>query len=326
VTDFLERTGAPVERLLERANLSPQLVEQPESLVPFLAVARFVDEAARVTGTEDFGLRTGTAAHPMPPGTFGRLARQGRTLHEMLEIAYRLWSLYNSSVQAWLTRSGDQVHLHHRFLHGSERDLHHYTAAVLMQYLNVLRAVAGPTWRPTAVGVPMRELPGWRSIPMLAETKITFGQPATTISLDASLLKRPLPWVSAIVTPTEVAELELTKPAADVGGAVRQVIAAMLPAGYPRIHLVADGLRMSARTLQRRLHDDGLTFGRVVDQARFESARRLLRDPSRKVIDVALDLGYSDPAHFTRAFARWAGQTPRDFRRHPEPGHSPAAR
>jgi len=109
--------------------LSPQLVEQPESLVPFLAVARFVEEAARATGMEDFGLRMGTVVHPMPPGTFGRLARQGRTLHGMLEIAHRLWSLYNSSVRAWLTRSGDLALLHHRFLHGSERELHHYTAS-----------------------------------------------------------------------------------------------------------------------------------------------------------------------------------------------------
>jgi hypothetical protein len=67
-TDFLERDGAPVERLLEKVKLSRQLVEQPESLVPFLAVARFVEEAARATGMEDFGLRMGTVVLPMPPG------------------------------------------------------------------------------------------------------------------------------------------------------------------------------------------------------------------------------------------------------------------
>src|SRR4029077_18113839 len=59
----------PVERLLEKVKLSPQLVEQPESLVPFLAVTRFVQEAGRCTGMEDFGLRMGTVVHPMPPGT-----------------------------------------------------------------------------------------------------------------------------------------------------------------------------------------------------------------------------------------------------------------
>ena len=56
---------------------------------------------------------------------------------------------------------------------------------------------------------------------------------------------------------------------------------------------------MSARTLQRRLKDEGATFAGAVATTRFAEARRLLREPDRKVIDVALDLGYSDPAHFT---------------------------
>jgi AraC-like DNA-binding protein len=72
---------------------------------------------------------------------------------------------------------------------------------------------------------------------------------------------------------------------------------------------------MSVRTLQRRLQDECLTYARVVAQTRFDAAQRMLDDPDRKVIDVALDLGYSDPSHFTRAFGRWAGVAPREFRR-----------
>lgn len=101
----------------------------------------------------------------------------------------------------------------------------------------------------------------------------------------------------------------------DVGASVRQIVVTLLSDGHPDIRRVAASACMSARTLQRRLHAEGLTFGRVVARARFEEARRLLADPARKVIDVALDLGYSDPAHFTRAFRRWAGIAPRRFRR-----------
>jgi AraC-like DNA-binding protein len=324
-TAFAERVGAPVDRLLEKAKLSPDLLEQPETLVPFLAVTRFVEELARAEKIEDLGLRIGTAAPPLPPGTFGRLIGQSLTLQDALETLCRLWSSFNSSVDVWLTRSADQVHLHYRFLHGTERDWHHFAAASLMQFLNFVRSVAGPGWRPTAIQLPMHELPGSRAVPLLADTPITFGQPAATITFSAALLHRPLPWAPPVTTSAEVAVWERAKPPADVGGAVRQVITTMLPVGYPDVHLVAEAVRMSARTLQRRLHAEGLTFRRMVAQARFDEARRLLGDPARKVIDVALDLGYSDPSHMSRAFVRWTGHVPREFRRLLVASHPDAA-
>lgn len=96
---------------------------------------------------------------------------------------------------------------------------------------------------------------------------------------------------------------------------VRQVVAARLAGGPLDVHLVAESVRTSPRTLQRRLRGAGLTYARVVQQVRLEIARQMLRDPKRKIRDVARMLGYSDPAHFTRAFHRWTGLTPRAFRR-----------
>jgi len=87
------------------------------------------------------------------------------------------------------------------------------------------------------------------------------------------------------------------------------------PPRHPNIQLVAGVLGMSARTLQRRLGDVGLTYARVVGEARADMARRMLKDPTRKVGDVARTIGYSDAGHFTRAFLRWTGLTPREFRR-----------
>jgi AraC-like DNA-binding protein len=81
------------------------------------------------------------------------------------------------------------------------------------------------------------------------------------------------------------------------------------------IHTVAALAKLRVRTLQRRLHDQGVTFAWLVARARLDRAQGMLADPARRIIDVALDLGYSDPAHFTRAFVRWTGIAPREFRR-----------
>ena len=100
-----------------------------------------------------------------------------------------------------------------------------------------------------------------------------------------------------------------------LGDVVQQIVTRLLRDGYPDVRSVAKMMGLSARTLQRRLFDEGVTYGRVVARARFDLAQQMLEDPACKVIEVALDLGYSDPAHFARAFARWTGVAPREFRR-----------
>jgi AraC-like DNA-binding protein len=59
---------------------------------------------------------------------------------------------------------------------------------------------------------------------------------------------------------------------------------------------------------------DRVGFAGVVARPHLDMAQRMLGDPGRRVVDVALELGYSDPAHFTRAFVRWTGVAPRQFR------------
>jgi AraC-like DNA-binding protein len=100
-----------------------------------------------------------------------------------------------------------------------------------------------------------------------------------------------------------------------LGDVVQQIVTRLLREGYPDVHSVATMLGLTTRTLQRRLSEEGVTYAGVVARARFDVAQRMLEDPACKIIEVALDLGYSDPAHFARAFARWTGLTPREFRR-----------
>ena len=92
------------------------------------------------------------------------------------------------------------------------------------------------------------------------------------------------------------------------------IVTTLAANGYPSIRVVAERLGMSTRTVQRRLGDEGATYVRVVGQARAALARHMLEDATTKVADVAQTLGYSDAGHFSRAFVRWTGITPREFR------------
>jgi len=97
---------------------------------------------------------------------------------------------------------------------------------------------------------------------------------------------------------------------------IRDAIGTSLAAG-PRLEEVAKRVAMSSRTLQRRLHGAGTTFQELVDEARRRLAQGYLEDQGLTVGEVAYMLGYSEPSAFVRAFKRWTGRTPRQFRTRP---------
>jgi AraC-like DNA-binding protein len=70
----------------------------------------------------------------------------------------------------------------------------------------------------------------------------------------------------------------------------------------------------SPRTLQRRLGEEGTSFQEVLDQVRSEAAERYLADSSLSCAEVGYLLGFSEPAAFHRAFKRWRGVTPKEYR------------
>lgn len=95
---------------------------------------------------------------------------------------------------------------------------------------------------------------------------------------------------------------------------VRIVVSQALSEGVPTLSDIAADLGMSGRTLQRRLSGKGHSFQSLVDLARKELAQQLLRDTDYSLAEVAFLTGFAEQSGFTRAFKRWAGQTPRSYR------------
>jgi AraC-like DNA-binding protein len=95
--------------------------------------------------------------------------------------------------------------------------------------------------------------------------------------------------------------------------ALKALIAQLLPNERLTIERVASRLGMSVRTLQRRLREWGYSFKGIVDDTRRRVAIARLTAGEPNITETAFLLGYSDLAHFTRAFRRWTGTTPRKF-------------
>lgn len=152
----------------------------------------------------------------------------------------------------------------------------------------------------------------------LGTEEIELGAQHTGFSLSASDAAIRLPSFDAmLVTAAEelaTTALALAPRAGDLATAVAAKIEATLPSD-----VTADGIaakmKMSARTLQRRLDEEGSRFSVVLDEVRERMARRLLDRPDLPLAEIAYRLGFSDLATFSRAFKRWTGAPPGAYRR-----------
>ena len=95
---------------------------------------------------------------------------------------------------------------------------------------------------------------------------------------------------------------------------VQQALTNRVAGGDTRIGALARELATSARTLQRRLAAEGVSYQELLDEARKEAAGRYLADTTLAISEIAYLVGYSEPAAFHRAFRRWYGSTPEAYR------------
>lgn len=150
-----------------------------------------------------------------------------------------------------------------------------------------------------------------------------FNAPANTASFDAQLLAWPVPNADTGLYPVlqQHAEQLLQSRAgagadarAEISQQVHEAIVRNLAQGQVRLASIADELKLSPRTLQRKLSDAGATFQQVLDQARFALARDYLRQPELSLVDIAFLLGYQEQSAFNHAFKEWSGMNPGAFR------------
>jgi len=184
--------------------------------------------------------------------------------------------------------------------------------------IQLVRLTSHRNWRPREVQLRVPRGVGLDKIEALADARISFGHGSTSIEIPRALLGEPLAGnkLSARVREEVEQGLLRTAPAADFSGSVRQVVATLLRDGYPSVQRTSGAIGLSARTLQRRLGENGVSYSRIVEEERFRVAAELITQSRLRITDVAMELGYTDPTTFTHAFHRWTGLSPSQYRRH----------
>jgi AraC-like DNA-binding protein len=155
-----------------------------------------------------------------------------------------------------------------------------------------------------------------------------YGCDDNAIIVDMATLEKPLSYANlAVVKASEDAMDRYRSNWVDPGLVehLSAVLKELLPSGEPRQDDVAQRLDMTLRTLQRRLGDAGTCYRDVLNDTRHGLALTYLRSEQYSVGEIAFLLGFSEVSAFTRAFKRWTGASPREWRNQGEAGAQPGS-
>ena len=179
------------------------------------------------------------------------------------------------------------------------------------------RDVMGPSFAPTEIHLRYRPPADTPDYGNAFECPVLFGQSENRLLFDATWLGNSAHFGNAI---TNSVVLRLCDQLLDdfalrtgVSGKVRDALVTTLDRPK-RLDAVARDLKLSARTLRRRLQEEGKTFQGVLDELRMYVAIKYLRDTTLTVEDIAVAVGFSDGAGFRHAFHRWTQSSPQEFR------------
>jgi AraC-like DNA-binding protein len=318
---FLNHIGSPTDRLLSQAKLPIFTLDNPEALVPLYQTFAFVEQAANTEKIELLGILVGQQTEIADLGLFGRLIQQSLTLYDLLRTIERMIFCMNSTERIWLEEEGERVWVHHEFNFSATIKHQQSRLYTVLLYLKAIQLATGRGWRPLELHLHSDYSRKLTEFEEFANVPLRFNQPTDAIAISKSLLSLPLQPlnVSQTLSSQEFQDyyqrLETTAPSADFAGSLQQMLQSLLRDGYPDISLAAEAAGLSIRSFQRRLAEEHLNYSQMVEKVRFDQAVQLLYNPSIQLADIAWDLGYNDAANFTRAFKRWTGVSPREFRR-----------
>lgn len=315
---FGEELGLERAGLLEAARLRAEQLAEPDASIPFEAPILIWEHLLQRRPGQPLGLRLAEKMRPTSFGLAGHLFRHSDSVEQMLERMSTYQKLIDPALDVRLVRSRDEMRV----------EFHHEPRVLNLAHpLEGMVGAAAHTLRDWLGAKP--ELSLWfRHSPLhepaiyqrYLDYSIAFEQPCNAVVLPAETLVRAIPDADAGVAEflRGLAEQRLDEISdGSVSAQLRRVLEPRLAEPSLTQAEAAAALHMSVRTLQRRLRTEDTTYSEVLRETRQEMAKRLLRDPSYAVYQVAEQVGYTEAASFTRAFQAWTGLAPGEYaRRH----------
>ncbi|MEL6190734.1 MAG: AraC family transcriptional regulator ligand-binding domain-containing protein [Bacteroidota bacterium] len=265
-----------------------------------------------------FSVRVGQAMKMDDYGVLGLSWKTISRVGEMFERSERYFKLLSNTYVFKVERK-EEVSQIHLYRDPYRRGVGLSNEATFSATVVVLQAITESPISPVKVSfkhAPPRGMDGYQEAfqcPVLFEQPENFIAYRTedldkrTAKADISINKFLLERVEEETKGMEVSSIKI---AADVESLIKDA----LPSGIPSIVQIAEHMGMSSRTLKRRLTQNGITFRDLIRQTQEQLSKELLQNTSFSIGEIAFQTGFSEQSAFSRAFKRWTGRSPLDFR------------
>jgi AraC-like DNA-binding protein len=311
--------GIDAAALVARLGLPP-VGRDPDARVPATVARALWEELPAACGDPAFGLNLAAAVPDAALGVVAYLVLHAPTLGQGFAAAVRHAGLLQDvAVCSVEPGAGPGARLFAQTPH--PRGLvppRHAVEFAFARVVHMARRSTGHPVRPTAVRFAFARPADTRPHEALFRAPLTFDHPRNELELDAATLRLPQreadPWLRDLIERHARALGERLRPAGEFAARVSAELNRAIQAGAIDLASVAQALSIGERTLQRRLTGEGVSFRALVDEARRHLACQYLA-VGMNLADIALVLGFSEQAAFQRAFVRWTGTTPGQFRR-----------
>ncbi len=275
--------------------------------------AGFWHAAERISGDPDIGLHTGGLMQPYRGQVIEYLFLSSPTLGAGLSRALRYHRLWTDAMQMTLHIEGDTARIK-----GLTHPVRHYLECAIAVFLQFLKHFSEDRFAPIQIWLTHSTGASPAEYQRIYGCETLLGQPEGAIIFAASLLDLPSPAAEPqlfAVHDAIAAQYLQALENRDLIVHIQRELGSLFELGEVSLEHLAARLETTPRALRRELANLGTSFNEVVAQYRERLARRLLARTQESLDQIIYLTGYSEPAAFTRAFKRWTGETPTDYRK-----------
>lgn len=312
----LEKLGVCPETVLTGSGFDLSLFTDPDRQISFSARSELFAHCVERTGCQYLGLLVGQSFDLRFFGVLGLLMKYSADVGTAIDHLIRFQRV--QSIDARISLLDDQrtALLCYEVLDGVARETAQVEDGVLAALCVVLRTLYSPEWKPVEVRLTHGKSADTEPYSQFFRCPISFSAEQGMLVFQSACLRAPLDRHDADLLKLLQKQLESDERhyVDDFVGQLRSLLRTAILSGNASAEQLAKQLSIHVRTMNRRLCGEGTSFQKLLDETRFELARRMLQNAHLTVCHVAESLGYGQSQAFTRAFRRWSGASPQQWR------------